>query len=135
MSSTAIRPSCCFRQRWSRDSTTILPIQIPWGGLSVCRFRRNGRPMFTRYLLLSLSLACLTLVTHRAGADNGGVTPRPFAVADGVAMRMLTAPSSDLPPAEVDQWSSDRKHFFAVTSRGDISRNQMISELWLFTKV
>ena len=91
--------------------------------------------MFTRYLLLSLSLACLTLVTHRAGADNGGVTPRPFAVADGVAMRMLTAPSSDLPPAEVDQWSSDRKHFFAVTSRGDISRNQMISELWLFTKV
>jgi dipeptidyl aminopeptidase/acylaminoacyl peptidase len=91
--------------------------------------------MFTRHLFLSLSLACLTLVTHRTGAENGGVTPRPYTVADGVAMRMLTAPSADFPPPEVDQWSSDRKHFFAVTSRGDIGRNQMVSELWLFTKL
>lgn len=98
------------------------------------RLVRGIRPLLRLEILLALFLASVNAAFGFPTRTSPARTfpDRPFTVRDSIEMTTFSDPYMRSPEAKC-KFSPDGKHFFVITTKGNLERNQLQSALWLYS--
>lgn len=87
--------------------------------------------MLRRFLLTALLHALVVSVTVGICSAAGRCQTRPFSVRDSIEMVTFSAPATRSAD-QVCKLSLDHQHFFVVTTKGILAKNELESTIWLY---